>query len=151
MIATAEHRDLEIEKRFEATDRGLACHVRVTNTGIAPFLGKYGSETAALPLNLGRDTERDHLELTDSGWRLEQTEGEVALAVTVDPAGKVTAEPIETASTSLEGLQSMFQGTIVTVTWPLELEPGDALDIDLVLTPEPRLQNVGKKEPGVSA
>ena len=151
LLASAEDDGLRIDKTFTATDRGLSCGVRVTNTGPESFHGTFGSETAALPLNLGRNTERDHLERTGSGWRLAQPEGEVALVVTVDPAGTVSSEAIETASTSLEGLQSMFQGTIVTVSWPLELAPRTSLEVHLTLAPEPHPENFGKKEPGVSA
>ena len=151
LVASTTAGGLTIHKEFRADSVGLSCRVKVTNAGDERFSGRYGLETAALPLNLGRDTERDHLETTEAGWELGQPEGEVALVVTSEPPGEVTSEPIETASTSLEGLQSMFQGTIVTSTWAIELEPQASFEVRQTLAPKPRYENAGKKERGVSA
>lgn len=151
VTCTAEIDGLQICKAFEAETEGLGCTITITNQTDASLVGSYSSATAALPLNLGRDTAKDSFEPGDAGWSLSQAEGEVALEVTVEPAGQHSAEPIETASTSLEGLQTMFQGTIVTTTWPLDLAAGEAFEIRQVLKPRPRPENLGKKEPGVSA
>ena len=151
VTCTTESRDLRITKTFEARTDGLACTIRVMNTGPSTFLGSYGSETSALPLNLGRDTTKDLFEHDNDGWSLTQPEGEVGLRVLVEPACALTAEPIETASASLEGLQTMFQGTIVTATWGLELSPRATFEVRQVLVPRPQPENLNKKEPGVSA
>lgn len=151
VTCTADIDGLLICKTFEAETEGLLCTIAITNQTDARFSGSYSSETAALPLNLGRVTAKDSFEPGDSGWSLSQPEGEVALEVTVEPVAAHSAEPIETASTSLEGLQTMFQGTIVTTTWPLHLAAGEAFEIRQVLKPRPRPENLGKKEPGVSA
>lgn len=151
VTCTATIGDLELTKAFEATAEGLECTVMLRNVDAEPFSGVYSSETAALPLNLGRDTARDAFEKTADGWTLIQPEGEVGLEVTLSPVGQLTAEPIETASTSLEGLQTMFQGTIVRAAWPIELEPGDGFVVRQTLTPSIQGTNRGKKEPGVSA
>lgn len=151
VTCSTETRGLSVEKTFEARDDGLACTVRITNSGMAPFHGSYGSETAALPLNLGRDTAKDLFEQTQIGWTLTQPEGEVGLDVTVQPRGVLTTESIQTASTSLEGLQAMFQGTIVTATWNVHLAPGQAFEVDQLLVPRPQPENFDKKDPGVSS
>ena len=142
---------LKIEKTFAAGTEGLDSMILITNTGADAFDGGYGSETAALPLNLGRDTARDIFETTSAGWSLTQPEGEVGLEVTVEPVGDVTTEPIETSSTSLEGLQTMFQGTIVTTTWALRLAAGDTHEICQVLAPRLQPDNLEKPARGVSA
>jgi hypothetical protein len=149
LTTTTEERSLAITKRFRATLEGLECEQTVTARG--EFRGTFSSETAALPLNLGRDTTRNELVASTTGWTLVQPEGEVALNVSLEPMGKVTGEPIETASASLEGLQKMFQGTIVTTTWDLDLGPGESFEIRQVLRPRIHNENLGKKEPGVSA
>jgi alpha-amylase len=143
--------DLGIEKVFESVPNGLACTVRLVNNGSAAARIPYALETAALPLNLGRDSAKDLVGHTDEGWSLKQPEGEVGLEVRIDPVGETTAEPIVTASTSLEGLQTMFQGTIVTTRWDLALEPGETVEIREVLVPRPQPENLDKKERGVSA
>jgi hypothetical protein len=149
VTSAAEERGLAITKRFRAEPEGLICEQQVTARGA--FRGTFSSETSALPMNLGRDTTRDALIPSGTGWTLAQAEGEVALEVGVDPPGAISGEPIETASASLEGLQKMFQGTIVTMTWDLDLDPGESFEIRQVLRPRIHKENLGKKEPGVSA
>jgi 4-alpha-glucanotransferase len=151
LSVVAEERGLRIEKRFEATDEGLLCHRRIVATSSRGFRGTFGSETAALPLNLGRDTGRDELVVKDHGWALMQPEGEVALEVTIAPGGHVGAEPIVTSSTSLEGMQTMFQGTIVTTTWDVALDEGEVFEIREILHAATQRDNLAKKERGVSA
>lgn len=151
VACTLKHGDLELHKTFHADDVGLACSMRITNLGNKSFHGRYASETAALPLNLGRDTTQDSFETIDGGWRLFQEEGEVDLEVTSDEPTTLTSEPIETASASLEGLQTMFQGTIVTSSWDLDLAAGETFEVRQVLVPRARPENRHKKEPGVSA
>ena len=142
-------RGLTITKTFTTTSEGLECSILLAPTGTGGFTGVYATETAALPLNLGRDTSADAFEVSPTGWTLGQPEGEVALEVTVDPPGETAAAPIETASTSLEGLQTMFQGTVVTTTWDLELADGELLSVRQLLAPRP--EHNDKKERGVSA
>lgn len=142
--------DLTIFKRFGVGTDGLECSILLAPRGTGGFKGTYAIETAAIPLNLGRDTSADSFEVTAQGWTLSQPEGEVGLEVRMEPAGQTTAEPIETASTSLEGLQTMFQGTIVTTEWELDLADGVMFQIDLVMQPRPRT-DAEKREPGVSA
>jgi hypothetical protein len=150
VICTATVGELELTKTFDPNAEGLECRVRLRNAGTATFRGTYSSETAALPLNLGRDTGQDLFEPNEQGWVLSQPEGEVGLAVALSPVGELTAEPIETASTSLEGLQTMFQGTIVTASWPVELGPGETFEVRQTLKPSVQGANSGKKAPGVS-
>ena len=151
LVLSARYGDLEIVKTLRATETGLECVHRLTNSGRSRVRTAFASETAAVPLNLGRDTERDEVIESTSGWELSQPEAEVALAVTAEPMGKITSEPIETASTSLDGLQKMFQGTIVTTTWALDLGPGETFDVRQTLSARVQEHNIGKKEPGVSA
>lgn len=151
VVLRAQHGDLEIVKILRATDSGVECVHRLANGGRSRVRTTFASETAAVPLNLGRDTERDEVIESTSGWELSQPEAEVALAVTVEPMGQITSDPIETASTSLAGLQKMFQGTIVTTTWALDLGPGETFDVRQTLSARVREHNIGKKEPGVSA
>lgn len=151
VVLTAQRGDLAIEKTVRATAEGLRCDHRFTNGGRARLRTTFASETAAVPLNLGRDTQRDELITSATGWSLTQPEAEVVLDVIVDPSGTVTSDPIETASTSLEGLQLMFQGTIVTTTWELDLGPGETFEVHQVLAPRIQDHNIGKKEPGISA
>ncbi len=143
------HAGLDIEKTFTAIDEGLECAHRIA----APrgFTGTFSVETAALPLNLGRDTAKDEGIETESGWSLGQPEAEVTLEARSEPRAQVSAEPIETASTSLEGLQKMFQGTVVTSSWQLDLGPRETFQIRHVLVPRPQEANLSKKERGVSA
>ena len=143
-------RGLTIFKRFDVGSDGLLCSILLAPRGTGGFKGKYALETSAIPLNLGRDTSADTFEVTPEGWILSQPEGEVGLEVRMEPPGVTTAEPIETASTSLEGLQTMFQGTIVTTEWELDLADGVMFQIDLVMSPLPR-SDAKKHEPGVSA
>ncbi|HWC14729.1 MAG TPA: alpha-amylase/4-alpha-glucanotransferase domain-containing protein [Actinomycetota bacterium] len=149
LTCRTEHAGVRIEKTFTSTADGLDCAHRVTAS--EAFHGTFAVETAALPLNLGRDTTKDEVTETTTGWKLAQPEAEVNLEVTVEPRGSLTAEPIETASTSLEGLQKMFQGTIVTMSWDLDLAAGETFEMRHVLTPRPEEANLSKKEPGVSA
>ena len=150
VVLSARHGDLEIVKTLRATGSGLECVHRLTNGGSMRLRASFASETAAVPLNLGRDTERDQVIESASGWGLSQPEAEVTLAVTVEPMGQVSSEPIETASTSLDGLQKMFQGTIVTTTWALDLGPGETFEVRQTLAARVQEHNIGKKEPGVS-
>lgn len=143
-------RGLAITKTFSVTSEGLGCRI-VLSPGTAGFKGAYATETAALPLNLGRDTAEDDLETSHSGWCLTQPEAEVGLAVTIQPPGNTTGEPIQTASTSLEGLQTMFQGTIVTTSWELDLAPGERFEVEQSIAPRHGSATIDKKEPGVSA
>ena len=151
VVLSAHHGDLEIVKTLRATDTGLECVHRLTNSGFMRLRMTFASETAAVPLNLGRDTERDEVIESTSGWGLSQSEAEVTLVVSVEPVGQITSEPIETASASLDGLQKMFQGTIVTTTWVLDLGPGETFDVRQTLSTQVQEHNIGKKEPGVSA
>ncbi len=151
VVLTARRGDLVITKTLRASESGLRCDQRFTNEGRARLKITFASETAAVPLNLGRDTARDELTTPAAGWTLSQPEAEVVLDVTVEPPCTVTSEPIETASTSLDGLQMMFQGTIVTSTWKLDLAPGATFEVRQVLAPRVQDHNIGKKEPGISA
>ena len=144
-------RGLTIFKKFEASSDGLKCSVLLAPTGTAGFKGTYSLESAAIPLNLGRDTAMDTFEVSSRGWTLAQLEGEVGLEVEIDPPGETKAEPIATASTSLEGLQTMFQGTIVTTEWQLDLADGHLFQINVHMRPRPRVIGGNKPSPGVSA
>ena len=149
LVATVD--GLEITKTITTGTAGIECTQRFTNTTHSRITRSFGSETATIPLNLGRDTARDELVETGTGWTLMQPEAEVGLSVSIEPVGRITSEPIETASTSLEGLQTMFQGTIVTTTWELDLAPGESFEIRQSIAPLVQEANLGKKEPGVSA
>jgi hypothetical protein len=151
VVLTAHRGDLAIVKTLRTTAEGLRCDHRLTNEGSDRLRTTFASETAAVPLNLGRDTQRDEVITSAMGWSLSQPEAEVVLDVTVEPPGTVTSEAIETASTSLEGLQLMFQGTIVTTTWEIDLAPGEVFETHQVLAPRVQDHNIGKKEPGISA
>jgi hypothetical protein len=104
-----------------------------------------------MPLVLGRDVKADEVEVTSSGWKVWHPEGEVGVEVDVSPAGEVMSEPIETASATLEGLETMHQGTAVTVAWPLDLERGESLDIELRWRTVVNEGTLTKTERGVSA
>lgn len=141
---------LAFEKRIALTGDGLACRQRVTNTTKKHFNGIFGSESFVLPLSLGREVEADHVDIEASRWRVAQPEGEVAVEVQLSEPALITARAIETASATLEGLQTMRQGTQVTAEWTLDLAEGRSFEVTqtwhLIAAAVP-----GKQDLGVSA
>lgn len=147
---TASAGGLALEKRIELTAEGLTCRQRITNTTERSFNGTFGSESFVLPLSLGREVEADKVDVEASRWLVAQPEGEVAVEVLLSRPALITARAIETASATLEGLQTMRQGTQVTAEWTLDLAPGQSFEIDQTW----RLRAAaveGKKDLGVSA
>lgn len=147
---------LEIRKEITADEDGLRCTHTLTNIARRGARGgnktfRFESETSALPLSLGRGTVAGELEVTPTGWRLEQPDGEVGIEVTCEPAGDVTSRSIETASATLEGLATMRQGTTVTTTWELLIPPRGSRTIVQVLRPIVSPTATHKPDRGVSA
>lgn len=145
-----ESHGLRIEKAAVADAEELITTYRITRLG-EDDPGRFASEASVMPLVLGRDVEDDDVEVLETGWRVTHAEGEVGVEVTVSPPGEVTHEPIETASATLEGLETMHQGTVVTVEWPLELERGESFDIELRWRTITNDRVLTKKERGVSS
>jgi len=108
-------------------------------------------ESSVMPLVLGRKVESDEIEVTDRGWKVSHPEAEVGIQVDVSVPGTVTSEAIETASATLEGLETMHQGTTVTVEWTLDLETNETLDVELRWRPIVEERALTKKERGVSS
>jgi alpha-amylase len=145
-----ETRGLRIEKSAVADADELITTYRITRLGDANPK-RFETEASVMPLVLGRDVKADEVEVTSSGWKVWHPEGEVGVEVDVSPAGEVTSEPIETASATLEGLETMHQGTAVTVGWPLDLERGESFDIELRWRTVVNEGTLTKTERGVSA
>ncbi len=142
---------VHVEKRLAVTAAGLVCRRRITNLGKKPRRGSFGSRTAALPLNLGRDDQVTEVVSTAEGWTVRQAEAEVELEAKCDPGGQITWSTVETASATLEGLVPMHQGVVVTMQWSLDLEPEATIEFEETLRPRVRSEAGSKKEPGVSA
>jgi hypothetical protein len=151
VVTSAEVDGVLIEKTFGADAVELLVAYTITNNAGSRIVEEFATETSVLPLNLGRDVAPDNVDADEHRWRISQPEGEVGLEVTFSRAADVTWEPIETASSSLEGLQLLRQGTAVTTTWPLELEPGESFSIELRLRPVVDEIALGKHEKGLSA
>jgi hypothetical protein len=142
---------LGITKKIRALDDGLECTHTLSNRSRSKVDVEFSSETSALPLSLGRGTVPDEVEVTATGWRMEQPDGEVGLHVDVEPAASISLRPIETASATLEALTWMHQGTSVTTTWSLSIERGGSATIRQALRPVVNRDAASKEERGVSA
>ncbi|HEV3473373.1 MAG TPA: alpha-amylase/4-alpha-glucanotransferase domain-containing protein [Actinomycetota bacterium] len=148
---TAEVDSLRFEKRFTPMSAALVCQRRVTNVSRGSRAFDFASQTAVLPLNLGRDDQTTGVTLTDEGWVASQAEAEVELEVKCTPAATIGWTTIESASATLEGLMPMHQGVVVEARWAVDLEPGASIHIDEILVPRVRPDAGEKKEPGVTA
>jgi hypothetical protein len=104
-----------------------------------------------MPLVLGRDVETDDVESTQTSWRVSHPEAEVELRVELSAPATITSEPLETASATLEGLQTMHQGTQVTMRWDVDLAAGDSTTFELRWRPEVNDGALTKKDRGVSS
>ena len=145
-----EARGLRIEKSAVADGEELITTYRITRLG-DESPRRFETEASVMPLVLGRDVKADEAEITGGGWKVWHPEGEVGVEVDVSPAGEISYEPIETASATLEGLETMHQGTAVTVAWTLELERDESLDIELRWRTIVNEGTLTKTERGVSA
>jgi alpha-amylase len=145
-----ESHGLRIEKTAVADAVELITTYRVTRVA-DESPREFAIEASVMPLVLGRDVKADDVEFTKSGWRVTHAEAEVGIEADVSPPGEITSEPIETASATLEGLETMHQGTVVTVSWPLDLDREAALDIELRWRTVVNEKSLTKKERGVSA
>lgn len=146
-----ETETLRIVKRFTAMSPGLVCQRMIQNRSAATVRLRFGSETSVLPLNLGRGTPETEIVATDDGWHAFQPEAEVTLELKQHPRSGVEATAIETAAATLEGLQTMLQGSIVRSTWDLEIPPDGIADVSEALIPVVTPEGRTKKERGVSA
>ena len=145
-----ESHGLGIEKTAVADAEELITTYRITRLA-DESPARFATEASVMPLVLGREVKADDVEVFETGWRVTHPEGEVGVEVNVSPPGDVTHEPIETASATLEGLETMHQGTVVTVEWPLELDRGDSFDIELRWRTVVNDSVLTKKERGVSS
>lgn len=136
--------EVTVSKEMSASDEGMVCRYGIDSSKALRF----GIETSAIPLNLGRAAPETSVANTEDGWRLEQSESEVGLRAVCTPGFELLARPIETASATLEGLQMMPQGVTVTLMW--DLPAGESL-LEIELIPEIDPEAGNKKEPGVSA
>lgn len=145
-----EVKGLRIEKHAVADAEELLTTYRITRIG-DDAARHFATEASVMPLVLGRDVDKDDVEVTERGWKVTHSEAEVGIEVDVSVSGNVTSEPIETASATLEGLETMHQGTVVTVEWPLELERDESFDVELRWRSVVNDKALTKKERGVSA
>lgn len=146
-----ETRGIRIVKRFTALSSALVCQRVIGNPSDSTVHVTLGSETAVIPLNLGRGTSETEIVATEEGWRAFQPEAEVVLELKQSPPGRLETVAIDTASATLEGLQTMHQGAAVTTTWDLDIAPGESAEIAEVLIPVVTPEGRNKKERGVSA
>ncbi len=144
-----EVKGVRIEKHAVADADELVTTYRVTK--IAEDARRFATESSVMPLVLGREVDHDDVEVTERGWKVSHPEGEVGIEVDVSVSGNVKSEPIETASATLEGLETMHQGTVVTVDWPLDLERDETFEVELRWRPVVNEKSLTKKERGVSA
>ncbi len=112
---------------------------------------RFATEASVMPLVLGRDVDSDDVEVSERGWRVTHSEAEVGIEVDVSVPGNVKFEPIETASATLEGLETMHQGTVVTVDWPLDLDRDETFEVELRWRAVLNDAALTKTERGVSA
>ena len=143
-------RGVRIEKSAVADGDELITTYRITRLG-DETPSRFETEASVMPLVLGRDVKADEVEITGGGWKVWHPEGEVGVEVDLSPAGDISYEPLETASATLEGLETRHQGTAVTVGWPLDLERGESLDIELRWRTVVNDGTLTKSERGVSA
>lgn len=136
--------DVRVDKRISASPAGLHCRYDIQS----PKPLTFGVETSAIPLNLGRAAPNVGIVVGEDGWHLQQAESEVGLHAACTPGFELDARPIETASATLEGLQTMPQGITVTLVWHL---PAGSSSLEIELIPEIDPEAGNKKEPGVSA
>ena len=141
---------VRIEKTVIGDAEELVTSYRVTRTGDEP-VRRFASEASVMPLVLGRRVDADDVEVTPDGWRVTHAEAEVGLWVGVSVPGNVKSQPIETASATLEGLETMHQGTVVTMEWELDLDRGDSFEVELRWRPEVNEKVLTKMERGVSS
>ena len=147
LVFTATVDGTTVEKTLHGSETGIACTYRLEGSSSVSFT----VETSALPLNLGRDTGTGELAVDRDGWRVTEAEAEVGLDVRATPGFEITEDVIETASATLEGLQTLPQGRTVGMTWTLDLVKGEpeVLEIQMRALINPEAGH--KKEPGVSA
>lgn len=143
-IATAGQRAVQVRKIVSpaAGDSTVEISYDITYHGVAPFSGIFGVEfsvnflTGSAPDRYYHTEERDlgrpmlgtrgtehalsHFAMRDewmrleTGWRLSEH-------------GTLYFFPLETVSQSECGQERVYQGSVVTVAWPVGLEPGDKL------------------------
>jgi alpha-amylase len=142
---------IRIDKTITPSGDELIAAYRLTNVSGRPFRGPFAIESSVMPLNLGRDVTDDTVDAGPDGWRVLQPEGEVHIEAVISLEGKTTYETIETASATLEGLKPMKQGTEIRTEWALDLEHGDAFDLEIRLRPVVNQKALTKKERGVSS
>jgi len=143
-------RGLRLEKAAVADADDLITTYTVTRTG-DENVRRFATEASVMPLVLGRSIDADEVEVTERGWRVSHPEAEVGIEVDMSHPGNVKSQPIETASATLEGLETMHQGTSVTVEWPLDLGRGDSFTVELRWRPVINDNALTKSERGVSS
>ncbi|MBW3594588.1 MAG: DUF1925 domain-containing protein [Actinobacteria bacterium] len=141
---------LRIEKIALADADELITTYRLTRVGDRAAK-VFAMEASVMPLVLGRSVDADEVVITDRGWKVSHAEAEVGIEVDVSVPGNVKSQPIETASATLEGLETMHQGTAVTMEWPLELDRGESFDVELRWRPVVNDKALTKTERGVSS
>lgn len=81
-------------------------------------LSLLNGNTEAYPItNTGMSTEVSEIELADPT-------NQMALKITFHPHAQIVRFPIETVSQSESGIERTYQGSVVTVLWHCEIEPG---------------------------
>ena len=145
-----ETHGLRIEKSAVGDADELITTYRLTRMG-DQVPQRFATEASVMPLVLGRNVEADEVEITERGWKVSHPEAEVGLEVDVSTPGNISSEPIETASATLEGLETMHQGTVVTVEWALDLDRGESFDVELRWRPVINESSLTKTERGVSS
>jgi len=145
-----ETHGLRIEKSAVGDADELIVTYRLTPTG-DESPRRFATEASVMPLVLGRSVDSHDVQITERGWTVSHPEAEVGLEVDVSVGGTIESHPIETASATLEGLETMHQGTVVTVEWPLDLERGESFDVELRWRPVINDGSLTKTERGVSS
>ena len=146
-----ERDGLKIEKDLTPSSEELLTTYRITNVSSKKSAWIFASEASVMPLVLGRDVKEEVVETSETSWSVGHPEAEVTIAVDVSVPAKITFDPIDTASATLEGLQTMHQGTSVTMEWSLKLERDDVFELELRWRPVTNESALTKKERGVSA
>jgi len=142
---------LRIEKKVSADAEELVAAYEITNDSGSRYEGTFATEASVMPLNLGRELTEIKVEETGSGWRVTQDEAEVVLEVDLGVTARIEHEPIDTASTSLEGLKQMTQGVAVTALWDLALDAGETFSVETRWRLVANTAALTKMERGVSA
>lgn len=127
-------------------DPVLSLAVQVANGGARPLVARLGIELATTLLGGGGNpaawweirgdrSSHDATRSADAVDRLAAGNDQVgvALEIAAEPAADAWISPIETISNSETGIERAYQGSALLLGWPVRLEPGSELAVNVRL------------------